>query len=69
MKHCSMVFYFCTMHPLNLQNFQVPVTFLVKVTGLKGESGGQIAHLARTRTGKNRINQSAFHFCEKTGRS
>lgn len=48
MKHCSTVFYFCSMHPLNLQNFQVPVTFLVKVTGLKGDSGGQVGHLART---------------------
>lgn len=48
MKHCSTGFYFCSMHPLNLQNFQVPVTFLVKVTGLKGDSGGQVGHLART---------------------
>lgn len=48
MKHCSTVFYFRSMHPLNLQNFQVAVTFLVKVTGLKGDSGGQVGHLART---------------------
>lgn len=60
MKHCSTVFYFCSMHPLNLQNFQVAVTFLVKVTGLKGDSGGQVGHLARTRTEKTGLINQPF---------